>query len=80
MILVVDDEQSISEVVSLYLTRSGYEVKVVNDGKAALQFLTQHKPELVVVLDLMLPGIDGWEITRRLRAEGAAVHVLDEPL
>lgn len=69
MILVVDDEQSISEVVSLYLTRSGYEVKVVNDGKAAIQFLTQHKPELVV-LDLMLPGIDGWEITRRLRAEG----------
>ncbi|MEZ4734712.1 MAG: response regulator [Caldilineaceae bacterium] len=69
MILVVDDEQSISEVVSLYLTRSGYEVKVVHDGKAALQLLTQHKPDLVI-LDLMLPGIDGWEITRRLRAEG----------
>lgn len=69
MILVVDDEQSISEVVSLYLTRSGYEVKVAHDGKTALQLLTQHKPELVV-LDLMLPGIDGWEITRRLRAEG----------
>lgn len=68
-ILVVDDEQSISEVVSLYLTRSGYEVKVVHDGRAALQALTQQKPDLVV-LDLMLPGIDGWEITRRLRAEG----------
>jgi DNA-binding response OmpR family regulator len=67
--LVVDDEQSISEVVSLYLTRSGYEVKVVHDGRAALQALTQQKPDLVV-LDLMLPGIDGWEITRRLRAEG----------
>jgi DNA-binding response OmpR family regulator len=69
MILVVDDEQSISEVVSLYLTRSGYDVKVVHDGKAALHLLTQQKPELVI-LDLMLPGIDGWEITRRLRAEG----------
>lgn len=68
-ILVVDDEQSISEVVSLYLTRSGYTVQVVNDGKAALQALVQYKPDLVV-LDLMLPGIDGWEITRRLRAEG----------
>lgn len=68
-ILVVDDEQSISEVVSLYLTRSGYEVKVVHDGRAALQAMTQQKPDLVV-LDLMLPGIDGWEITRRLRAEG----------
>lgn len=68
-ILVVDDEQSISEVVSLYLTRSGYAVKVVHDGKAALQALMQYKPDLVV-LDLMLPGLDGWEITRRLRAEG----------
>lgn len=68
-ILVVDDEQSISEVVSLYLTRSGYEVKVVHDGKAALHALTQQKPDLVI-LDLMLPGLDGWEITRRLRAEG----------
>jgi len=68
-ILVVDDEQSISEVVSLYLTRSGYTVQVVHDGKAAIQALTQGKPDLVI-LDLMLPGIDGWEITRRLRAEG----------
>lgn len=68
-ILVVDDEQSISEVVSLYLTRSGYEVQVVHDGKAALHALTQYKPDLVI-LDLMLPGLDGWEITRRLRAEG----------
>lgn len=68
-ILVVDDEQSISEVVSLYLTRSGYDVTVVHDGKAALQALIKQKPDLVV-LDLMLPGIDGWEITRRLRAEG----------
>lgn len=68
-ILVVDDEQSISEVVSLYLTRSGYAVKVVHDGKAALHALTQYKPDLVI-LDLMLPGLDGWEITRRLRAEG----------
>ncbi|MBX3010319.1 MAG: response regulator transcription factor [Caldilineaceae bacterium] len=68
-ILVVDDEQSISEVVSLYLTRSGYTVQVVHDGKAALHALQQQKPDLVV-LDLMLPGLDGWEITRRLRAEG----------
>ncbi len=68
-ILVVDDEQSISEVVSLYLMRSGYTVQVVHNGKAAIQALTQRKPDLVI-LDLMLPEIDGWEITRRLRAEG----------
>lgn len=69
MILVVDDERSISEVVSLYLTRAGYRVKVVHDGAAALQALTAQKPDLVV-LDLMLPEVDGLEITRRLRAEG----------
>lgn len=68
-ILVVEDERSISEVVALYLTRSGYTVQVAYDGKSALTLLTQHKPDLVI-LDLMLPEIDGWEIARRLRAEG----------
>ncbi|MEZ4868466.1 MAG: response regulator transcription factor [Caldilineaceae bacterium] len=68
-ILVVEDERSISEVVSLYLTRSGYQVTVVHDGVSALQRLATATPDLVI-LDLMLPGIDGWEITRRLRAEG----------
>jgi DNA-binding response OmpR family regulator len=69
MILVVDDERSISEVVSLYLTRAGYRVKVVHDGAAALQALAGPKPDLVI-LDLMLPEVDGLEITRRLRAVG----------
>ena len=68
-ILVVDDERSISEVVSLYLTRAGYRVKIANDGQAALRELAKQMPDLVV-LDLMLPGVDGIEITRRLRAEG----------
>ncbi len=68
-ILVVDDERSISEVVSLYLTRAGYQVKIANDGQAALNYLARQKPDLVV-LDLMLPQVDGLEITRRLRAEG----------
>lgn len=68
-ILVVDDERSISEVVSLYLTRAGYRVKVAHDGPTALKELAKQIPDLVV-LDLMLPGVDGIEITRRLRAEG----------
>lgn len=68
-ILVVEDEQSISEVMALYLTRSGYEVITAHDGRTALTELSRHKPDLVV-LDLMLPEIDGWEITRRIRAEG----------
>jgi DNA-binding response OmpR family regulator len=68
-ILVVDDEPSISEVVSIYLRRAGYQVVVARDGQQALQVLENQLPDLVV-LDLMLPKVDGLEITRRLRAEG----------
>ena len=68
-ILVVDDEPSISEVVSIYLGRAGYRVLVAEDGEAALKLLEEQPPDLVV-LDLMLPKVDGLEITRRLRAEG----------
>ena len=68
-ILVVDDEPDIVEVVELYLSRSGYRVTVALDGQAAIDALTNELPDLVV-LDLMLPKIDGLEITRRLRAEG----------
>lgn len=69
MILVVDDEPSIVEVVSLYLQRAGYRVKIAQDGQTALREMARELPDLVV-LDLMLPNVDGWEITRRLRAEG----------
>lgn len=68
-ILVVDDEPSISEVVSIYLRRAGYHVVVAHDGQEALEALEKKAPDLVV-LDLMLPRVDGLEITRRLRAEG----------
>ncbi len=68
-ILVVDDEPSISEVVGLYLRRAGFQVRMASDGRAALEELAREQPDLVV-LDLMLPGVDGIEITRRLRAEG----------
>jgi DNA-binding response OmpR family regulator len=68
-ILVVDDEPSISEVVSIYLRRAGYQVVIARDGQAALEALEKQAPDLVV-LDLMLPKVDGLEITRRLRAEG----------
>jgi DNA-binding response OmpR family regulator len=68
-ILVVEDEPSIREVVSLYLVRAGYQVNCVADGSAALAFLANNMPDLVV-LDLMLPGVDGFEITRYLRQQG----------
>jgi DNA-binding response OmpR family regulator len=68
-ILVVDDEPSISEVVSIYLRRAGFQVTVARDGQEALDALEKGPPDLVV-LDLMLPKVDGLEITRRLRAAG----------
>jgi DNA-binding response OmpR family regulator len=74
-ILVVDDEPSISEVVSLYLQRAGYTVRLAHDGRSALAELTRALPDLVV-LDIMLPEVDGLEITRRLRAEGNTPIIL----
>lgn len=75
-ILVVDDEASVVEVVSLYLKREGFQVRVARDGEQALQAITQHRPALVV-LDLMLPKIDGLEIMRRLQDEpGRTVPVI----
>ena len=65
-ILVIEDEPSVGEVVSLYLRRAGYAVTVIRDGAKALEALASQLPALVI-LDLMLPGADGWEITRRLR-------------
>lgn len=68
-ILVVDDEPSIVEVVTIYLERSGFSVATASDGQSALRAMATELPDLVI-LDLMLPEVDGLEITRRLRAEG----------
>jgi DNA-binding response OmpR family regulator len=68
-ILVVEDEPSIREVVALYLERAGYQVACVADGAAALEALATDTPDLVV-LDLMLPEVDGFAITRFLRQRG----------
>ena len=68
-ILVVEDEPSIGEVVSLYLKRAGYGVTLAGDGQAALETFKQTPHDLVVV-DVMLPKMDGYELTRRLRVWG----------
>jgi DNA-binding response OmpR family regulator len=67
-ILLVDDEQRITELAQMYLEQEGYHITTANDGKTALHKILNDKPALVV-LDLMLPGIDGWEVCRRVRAE-----------
>jgi two-component system response regulator ResD len=66
-ILVVDDEPTITEVVSRYLERAGYATRIAADGSRALELAGDERPDLVV-LDLMLPGMDGLEVMRRLRA------------
>ena len=70
-VLVVDDEPTIAEVVSRYLERAGYETHIAADGNAAIDAAAAHRPDLVV-LDLMLPGIDGLEVMRRLREHDRA--------
>jgi DNA-binding response OmpR family regulator len=66
LIYVIEDEPSIAEVVNLYLRRAGYQVTVLADGQSAMDTLAQKQPDLVV-LDLMLPKVDGLTITRWLR-------------
>jgi DNA-binding response OmpR family regulator len=69
-VLVVDDEPTIGEIVSRYLQRAGYETRVALDGPEAVEAAAEQDPDLVV-LDLMLPGLDGLEAMRRIRANNA---------
>ena len=68
-ILVVEDEPAVAEVVGLYLRRAGYAVHIVDNGQTALREIDQQPPTLII-LDLMLPGVDGWAITRKVRECG----------
>jgi two-component system alkaline phosphatase synthesis response regulator PhoP len=74
-ILVVDDEPQIVQLVRDYLERAGFEVLVARDGPAAFESAARHHPDLVV-LDLGLPGLDGLDVTRRLRATSAIPIVM----
>ena len=74
-ILVVDDEPSISNLVASYLRKEGYEVFTAADGPAALKAARTFKPDLVV-LDIMLPGMDGLEVLTRLRQESSVYVIL----
>ena len=68
-ILVVDDDQNICEVLRLYLVKEGYTVVVANDGVQALDLFEKEKPAMVL-LDVMMPRMDGWETCRRIRQQG----------
>ncbi|NUT33851.1 MAG: response regulator transcription factor [Hamadaea sp.] len=73
--LVVDDDATVADVVRRYLERAGLTVELAADGQAALDAYAAHRPDLVV-LDLMLPGIDGLEVCRRLRAASADLPII----
>lgn len=67
-ILIVDDDENICEVIKIYLETTGYNVKVAHDGKAAKEEFVNFSPNLVV-LDMMLPGIDGMEVLKWIRKD-----------
>lgn len=74
-ILVVDDDRKIVDLVRLYLEKDGYRVLVAYDGLEALQIARQRRPELIL-LDLMLPGMDGLEVCRSLQSESDAPIIM----
>jgi two-component system alkaline phosphatase synthesis response regulator PhoP len=75
LILLVDDEPSIIQLARLYLEREGFRIQSVNDGEAALNAVAKDLPALVV-LDVMLPKLDGFEVCRRLRASNSPTAIL----
>ena len=74
-VLVVDDEPIVTEVVQRYLIREGYQVTVAADGETALELAREGGPDLIV-LDLMLPKLDGLEVCRRLRLESSVPIIM----
>lgn len=76
-ILVADDEDSIVQLIRLYLGKEGYRIFTARDGQDALDLARREKPDLIV-LDLMMPRLDGWEVCRRLRKDstGSAVPII----
>ena len=75
LILLVDDEPNIIQLAQLYLEREGFRIHSVSDGRSALDAARRQRPALIV-LDVMLPELDGWEVCRRLRAEENPVPIL----
>jgi len=74
-ILVVDDERHIIDLAEMYLTREGHTVLRAMDGEEALYAIQKERPDLIV-LDIMLPKLDGWEVCRKLRAAGDETPII----
>ena len=74
LVLVADDDPDILLLITLTLERDGYDVVAAKDGLSALEAAVERVPHLAL-LDLMMPGLDGYQVTRRLRAEPATQHI-----
>lgn len=74
-ILIVDDDYNIAELISLYLTKECFETKIVGDGEEALRVFPEFQPNLIL-LDLMLPGIDGYQVCREIRAKSSTPIIM----
>ena len=74
-ILIVDDDNNIAELISLYLTKECFETKIVNDGESALLAMDSFAPNLIL-LELMLPGIDGYQVCREVRSKSSTPIIM----
>ena len=74
-ILIVDDDENIAELISLYLTKECFDTKIVFNGEDALSTFETYEPNLIL-LDLMLPGIDGYQVCREIRAKSGVPIIM----
>ena len=81
-VLTVDDDNAITELLAMLLRTHGYEVLTANNGEEAVKFIKENNPH-IVVLDLMMPGMDGWQVCKRVRAFSnvpiVILSALDDP-
>lgn len=74
-ILIVDDDENIAELISLYLTKECFDTCIVHDGESALQKVSEFSPNLIL-LDLMLPGMDGYQVCREVRRDSSVPIIM----
>ena len=74
-ILIVDDDNNIAELIALYLTKECFETQIVNDGESAITAVDSFNPNLIL-LDLMLPGIDGYQVCREVRTKSSTPIIM----
>lgn len=74
-ILIVDDDENIADLIALYLTKECFDTEIVNDGESALAAYESYAPNLIL-LDLMLPGIDGYQVCREIRSKSSTPIIM----